>query len=129
MPLSSSKALEVFSAELACDVPEIIIGRFPAFEVRCHVVDFVNSETLPIFAIHITLLAIEMLRVVLFVVLHLQQRVEAVLAPLHSTGERLLLASDASALATSCAGRRFGHGRWWIRRHLHRMRMLLGILS
>jgi hypothetical protein len=110
MPLSAAEALEVFSTELACDMLEVTILLLSFLDIGSHVVDLVSDEAVPIFAIHVTLLAVKVCWVAFLVVLHFKKSVEAVLAAFQSASDRFLLVRHAKTLPITCFSRRLGQG-------------------
>jgi hypothetical protein len=110
MPLSAAEALEVLTTELACDMLEVTILLLSFFDIRSHVVDLVSDEAVPIFAVHVTLLAVKVCWVALLVILHFKKSVEAVLAAFQSASEGFLLVRHAKTLPTTRFSRGLRHG-------------------
>lgn len=89
-----TEALKVHSTEFAYDMHWrlILVAFHAAIKPRSHGIDLVRLEIVPVFAIDIALLAVEVVRIIALVILHLFLGIESHLAmfvgafdPLHLT--------------------------------------------
>lgn len=112
--LPSTETLEVLSAELTGDMFEIFVQRLDAardpLKIRCHVLDFVRGQILPVLGVEVAPLAIEVIWVVFLVQLHGFQTAENVLAPFLVARKFLLLIWHAERTASDDWVRAGRHG-------------------
>lgn len=103
MPLPPTEALEVFTAEFAGNMLQIVVNPLHlagnSLNVRRHVLNLVSGEVLPVFGIKVALFAVEVVRIVFLVQLHLLQGVEHVLAAFLIARKTLLLVRPAGCTA------------------------------
>lgn len=81
MELPATKALEVLTTELAYDMHRLDLIRRgdPAFKERSHHVDFVSGQVLPVLAVSVAFVAVEVCRIVPLVPPHLLVGLEELL--------------------------------------------------